>query len=55
MQLLAGIIVGWLVANLVDGMRPVAWAKLVDEEGAKLIVRLERRFGLDKGGVDWGG
>jgi len=55
MQLLAGIIVGWLVANLIDGMRPVAWAKLVDEEGAKLIVRLERKFDAHKGSVDWGG
>lgn len=35
-QLIAGILCGWLVANLVDGMRPSAWLELIDEQATKL-------------------
>ena len=54
-QICAGFIVGWLVANIVAGMRPKSWLELIDEFGAKLIKDIEVKLGVHDGAGDWGG
>lgn len=54
-KLFVGVLVGWLGANLVAGMRPASWLELVDELGAKLVVRLEEKFGVLDKPRDWEG